>query len=314
MSDITTPRFRSRPFRDDKDFIRVRDLLVETFPITPRGFNWEVRRWDGWRYHHNSRQLDPDRVGQIRLWENDESRLVGVAHSEGPGDVHLETHPEFRHFIEEEMLAWAEENLASASTAGVRQLMAFAFEYDRCRRGILKKRNYEKLEDGGIFYFMRLGLNPIPKLSVPQGYILRSTRPNDRKDAVRIANLINAAFGRDKHVAEEFLVFTKHALCFRHELDLVAEAPDGSFACYVGLPFDEVNRYGIFEPVCTHPEHRQKGLAQALMYKALRRARDLGAKMVSTETGAAMKANRLYESISFTETYKLQIWRKTFAE
>ena len=158
---------------------------------------------------------------------------------------------------------------------------------------------------------MRFGLNAIPTPEIANGYTVRETRPGNTHDAQRIADLLNAAFKRDFHSAEEFLVFTEHARCFRHDLNLVAEAPDGSFACYTGLPYDEENRYGIFEPVCTHPDHLQKGLAKALMLEALRRLKALGAVAASTETGDAVAANRLYESIGFTEAYKLQIWRKT---
>ena len=39
----------ARLYQGDDDFWRVRQLLVDTYPITPTDFNWEVRRWDGSR-------------------------------------------------------------------------------------------------------------------------------------------------------------------------------------------------------------------------------------------------------------------------
>ena len=42
----------TRLYRDEKDFWRVRRLLIDTEGITPVGFNWEVRRWDGTRFHN----------------------------------------------------------------------------------------------------------------------------------------------------------------------------------------------------------------------------------------------------------------------
>ena len=93
---------------------------------------------------------------------------------------------------------------------------------------------------------------------------------------------------------------------------MVAEAPDGTFAAHVGVIYDEANRRALFEPVSTHPSHRRKGLAQALMFEGLHRAKALGAAEITVETGDAAPANALYNSIGFTEAYKGYAWRKEF--
>jgi GNAT superfamily N-acetyltransferase len=310
MTENAMPHIRSRPLRDDGDVRRVRDLLVETHLINPPALNWEVRRWDGWRFYNPTPEWNPTWESSVRLWETNNGRLVGAVNAEGSGDAHLQVHPHYRPFIEEEMLAWAEEHLARPVAGAGRQLTIGVYEYDRPRKLLLEKRGYEKSDAGGTFYLLRFGLQTMPEVRLADGYQLRETRPGSAEDAQRIADLLNAAFGRDFHNAEEYMVFASHAPCFRHDLDLVAEAPDGSFACYVGLPYDEQNRYAIFEPVCTHPDHLRKGLAQALMWEALRRAQALGALTASTETGRAPAANRLYESIGFTETYEMRVWRR----
>lgn len=303
------PHIRNRAIRGDVDSNRVRSLLVETHAISPPDFNWEVRRWDGWRFYNASPEWDPSWESQVQLWETSDGRLVGVVNPEGSGDAYLQVHPHYRHFIEEEMLTWAEEHLARPVADGRRELLVSAFEYDRPRKVLLTKRGYEKLDAGAIFYLLRFGLQPMPEVRLAKRYRLRETRPDSVEDAQLIADLLNAAFQRDFHSSEEYLVFTRHAPCFRHDLDLVAEAPDGTLASYVGLPYDEQNRYAIFEPVCTHPDHLRQGLAQALMREALRRAQGLGAVTASTATGRHAAANRLYESIGFTETYESRVWR-----
>jgi len=304
-------RIGSRPLRDDLDVRRIRDLLVETHPISPPGFNWEVRRWDGWRFYSNTPVWNSEWEDRVQLWETADGRLVGAVNPEGTGDAYLQVHPQYRHFIEEDMLAWAEEHLSRPASGGGRELLTIAFEYDRPRKLLLERRGYENRGIGGVFYLLRFGLQAMPEARLPAGYRLRATRPGDFDDAQRLADLLNAAFGRDIHNPEEYLAFAEHAPCFEQDLDLIAEAPDGSFASYVGLPYDQQNRYAIFEPVCTHPDHLQKGLARALMWEALRRARALGALSASTETGTAEAANRLYESIGFTETYEIGVWRKS---
>ena len=94
--------------------------------------------------------------------------------------------------------------------------------------------------------------------------------------------------------------------------NLVAEAGDGSFAAYGGLTFDEANRRGIVEPVCTHPAHRRRGLAKALIRERLRRLQHLGVTNVYVDTGDMVPANRLYESVGFTEAYPSYAWRKSW--
>lgn len=293
----------------DDDFRRVRRLLVETHAITPVGFNWEVRRWDGWRFYSSNPEWDPKRERTIRLWETEKGRLVGVVHPEGSGDAHIQIDPDYR-FIEEEIIVWAEQNLAVPSENNRRRLCICVYEYDSQRSDLLEKRGY--VRTGNVEVTRRLCFNnsPIPKSKLAEGYTLRPTRPNDTSDCQRIADLLNAAFNRNFHVADEFRSFAKHASCFRNDSDLVAVAPDGTFAAYVGTPYDDFNTCGIFEPVCTHPDHQRKGLARSLMLEALQRLKDIGASEVLVGTGEKMAANLLYESVGFTGVYRATQWSK----
>ena len=122
MAPGSAERIIARPFQDDEDFWRVRNLLIETYPITPVDFNWEIRRWDGQRYH-----LEDSTLGlggrweqTVCLWETEDGRLVGAVHPEGEDDAWLELHPDYRH-LEEEMIAWAEEHLATPIDDGQRR-------------------------------------------------------------------------------------------------------------------------------------------------------------------------------------------------
>ena len=158
---------------------------------------------------------------------------------------------------------------------------------------------------------LRFGSRPLPEPEIADGYELRATRPAE-VDYQRVADIINAGFGRDSHSSAEVKAFMTGSPSFRHDLDLVAEAGDGSFAAYVGLTLDDVNQRGIVEPVCTHPKHLRLGLARALIQEGLRRLRDLGVTDVYVDTGDMVPANRLYESVGFTETYTSYAWRKVW--
>ncbi len=292
----------SRPYQED--FWRVRNLLIETYPLTPAGLNWDIRHWDGWHTHRENPPQELEK--RIRLWETDAGRLVGVVNPEGKGDAHFQIHPDYRHLIEEDMLAWAEENL-SIDEGNQRRLDIFVFEYDMPRLRLVEKRGYEKMPWWGVTYRMRFGQKPLPTPVLAEGYVLRSTTDDDHQ---HVADVLNAGFNRTLHTAAEFKNFTLNSPSYRHALNLVAAAPDGVFAALVGITYDDVNRRGIFEPVCTHPDHRRKRLAQTLMIEGLHRLKALGAETVYVETGDMEAANALYESVGFTEVYRGYYWRK----
>lgn len=308
-----TQHLNTRPAVGDQDFWRVRSLLIETYPITPLGFNWEIRRWEGQRFYDAEPDWESRLSGRVQLWETGAGQLVGVVNPEGGnGEAHLQVHPAFRQ-LEAEMVAWAEENLAVVTgDEGQRQLDLFVYEYDETRQRLLTRLGYRKMPFGGIARRLQFGDHPPALPVVAPGYTVRSTHPDDLADCQRIADLLNAAFKRDFHNALEYQNFTRLAPSFRCQLDLVAVAPDDTFATYVGIPYDEINRRGIFEPVCTHPDHRRRGLARALMLKGLHRLRVLGATTVTVETGDMIPANRLYDSMGFTEVCKGYVWRKVY--
>jgi ribosomal protein S18 acetylase RimI-like enzyme len=91
---------------------------------------------------------------------------------------------------------------------------------------------------------------------------------------------------------------------YRSDLDFVIEGPDGSLAAAANGWFDEENRVGEFEPVGTHPAHRQLGLGRALMLFGLQRFREAGASeaIVGCRGDADYPVPKLlYESVGFRE-------------
>ncbi len=301
----------SRPFQTEDDFWRIRSLAVETYAITGPGWNWDIRRWDGSRFYSANPVLPSQWNQTIRLWETSDGRLAGAANSDGPGLFYLQIHPDYRNQIEEEMIAWAEEALSAPMPGSTRcQVHIEAFEYDWPRQRLLEKRGFEKTGEWGVFRKMHLTNRPLPEVKMAAGYLLRTIRAADWEDCQRLADLLNAAFNRNFHNPGEFHNFARLAPSIRPELHFVAEAPDGSFAAHVAVIYDEINRRGLFEPVCTHPAHRRKGLAHSLMLEGLHRMKTLGAREATVETGDMGPANSLYDSVGFSEVYQNFVWQK----
>jgi len=301
-----------RAYGSEEDFWRVRRLLLETYPISPAEFNWEVRRWDGARFHNADAAFDPWWEGRVRLWETGGGRLVGAVHPDGPGELALQVHPDYRH-LEPEMVAWAEEHLFKASPDGARHgLSCFVYEYDPWRQRLLQDRGWVRTEEWGLFRRLRFGRKAIPLVRMPAGYTLRSARADDPAEHEAFAALLNAAFGRTFHNAEQNRLFRAAAPSYRADLDLFAVAADGALAANVGVIYVPEWRAGLFEPVCTHPGHRQKGLARMLMWEGMHRLRALGATEVTVATGDMAPANALYDSVGFPEVYRGYTWHKVW--
>jgi predicted N-acetyltransferase YhbS len=290
----------------EEEWWAVRDFLVETFSIAPPGHVWETRRWDGHRFHR-AEPWDPPWAHRTRLWR-EHGRIIGVAHQEGSRDLAIQIHPD-RRYLEPEMVAWAEEVLAADVPEG-RVLEVSVFDYDLVRRRVLRDRGFEETDDGDVIRRMRLGDADYPAQELGGGYRIRTGRAGDHADAKAFAELLNASFGRTFHQEAEVLAFRAGSPSYREDLDLMAEAPDGSLAASVGVTIDEVNRAGTFEPVLTHPDHRRRGLALGLMSEGLHRMKAAGAETAWVGTGLKLAANALYDSVGFTELYTGRIWRK----
>lgn len=310
MVEATDRHVSARALATEEDYWRVYQLLLASVRTAPLGFNWDMRRWEGHRFYDERPSGSPDWADKSRLWETAPGQLVGLAHPSGRDLAYLEIHPDYRH-LEPEMLDWAEEHLRGPAKDGVgAQLHIFAYAYDHQRQDLLAARGYAQMPYGGVIRQMRFEERPLPTPTLAAGYTLRTTHPEELDDCQKIADLLNAAFGRTFHNAAEYQWFTRKAPSFRQYLDLVAVAPNGSFASYVGIPYDDVNGRGVFEPVCTHPDHRQRGLGKALMQEGLRRLQLMGAVDVTVETGDAIPANALYGSLGFAVTEKGHYWRR----
>jgi mycothiol synthase len=131
------------------------------------------------------------------------------------------------------------------------------------------------------------------------------------EDLEQRAAVANSAFGSNWHRVETVRVLQR-APTYRQDLDLVVVAPEGTFAAYCVVWFGEANRLGWFEPVGTHPAHRRRGLAKAMMCEGLRRLRALGATVACVGCGTDEAANRLYESAGFSDFERDYHWRKEF--
>lgn len=308
----TSLTIHNRPHQGDRDFMAVRQFLMDTYGLFQSEMNWELRRWEGWYYHVLEADLHGERPWEkvVRLWETSDGRLVGVVIPEDPGDIHLQVHPDFRR-LEPEMLAWAEAQLAIPTVEGQHGLTVWALDSDESRTTLLAQRGYQRRHTWT--QRRRPVADAVPDITCADDYSIRSLRPDERADARRWLACTSAVFGHSEMVPEMWVTFEKYAPSYNPDLQIVAVAPDGSFAAVAGLTVDRQNRTAVFEPVGTHPDHRRKGLARAVMAEGLQRLQRLGsADVVFVATGNDNSANRLYAGMGLIAYSSVSGWEKVF--
>ncbi len=292
----------SRPYRDEGDYARMRALLVDLYRLAGPAVYCTVGDLDWWRATDD----DPAAVARTRLWTDDTGAVVGLAWPGGE-QVDLIAHPRHR-ALEGAMLAWAERRRLDGAASPV-ALTAWAFDgSDTGRQALLRDRGYARA-DYALNYRDRSLDGPPPEPRLPPGYTLRHVRGEE--DIERRVAVHRDAFAPSRMTAAKHRAVLR-APTYRPDLDLVAVAPDRTFAAFCIVWFDEANRIGVFEPVGCHSAHRRRGLARALLDEGLRRLQRLGARAAYVNShGAEAAANALYESAGFRLVARNCAWRKT---
>ena len=151
--------------------------------------------------------------------------------------------------------------------------------------------------DGDWFeHQVRSLADPIESPELPGGYRLRQVE--GKADLERRVEVHRAAFHPSKVTVPGY----RHLRTlppYREQLDLVVEAPDGSFAAYALVWLDEENGVGELEPVGAHPEHQRLGLGKAVCLEACRRLRETGADTAIVYSLHGYHAGKLYGSAGF---------------
>ena len=69
----------------DEDFLKIRNLLIESYTIKKSLFNWGVARWDIVRYRVQAENFvsgNKNFLQKHRLWETEAGKLVGATLTE----------------------------------------------------------------------------------------------------------------------------------------------------------------------------------------------------------------------------------------
>lgn len=302
-----------RKYQTESDGEKIRQFLREVFLANDRReVSWPLYRWDYWRWHVNENIFKFDLSAAVFLWETPEGRLAAVLNPDGAGEAFLQINPAFHTAeLEVDMLSAAETQFATTQANGSQRLVVWAHGGDWVRQDVLKRRGYSKSKWLPECQRRRDMDQPIPDFKPAEGYTIRALGDVDEHPARSWVSW--KAFHPDepdeKYEGWDWYANVQRAPLYRRDLDLVAVAPNGEFAAFCTLWFDDVTRTAAFEPVGTHPDHQRKGLGKALMAEGLRRVRDLGATLC-TVGSYSEAAGALYASLGFSEYDLSEPWVK----
>ncbi len=269
-------------------------------------------RTDNWHYWHVGElmfaffivdcHLNPQE--HIRLWHDDEGKLVGYAILGEDPSVDWQVLPEYEWSgIESEAMAWAETRLTELRRREAERwssnLVSGARQDNAKRIAFLEQQGFRRGEYAEVNMLRSLD-EPIPEAVVPAGYQVRAVA-----EAGEIPN--RAAAQREVwlpwtvgKVGDDDYARLMLLPGYHRDIDVVAVTPEGVIAAYVNGWIDPVNRIGDFGPVGARPAYRRQGLTRAVLIECLRRMKAHGMDRVCVSTGVSnMPARRLYESVGF---------------
>lgn len=291
-----------RPYQNTAwDFWKVRALLTESFATLGHANGWSFCRFENWQHRILAERARQDPLCHSRhahLWIEEEE-VMGVCLSEEGEDVHVVVHPDARG-LQADIYSWVE---SQRRPLPIRTLVERG---DEERQFLLSGRGYRKL--GEAEYLRMYHLNQLDlHRRCPEGHSV-SAFSEDGLEVAR-ADLIGRAFGSVMPVSTYRA--TRQAPSYSPDLDLVVLSPEGHPVSFGICWLDPSNHVAEIEPLGTHPDFRQRGLARALVTEAFRRLQGLGFDRVLISSGAEPAvSNRLYESLGPASLLRYSTWVK----
>jgi len=302
-----------RRYLYDDDYWRIRRFLRETLILNDRRqINWDVARFDYWRWHGILNMGDGTLEDDVFIWETDRGEIAAVLNREAPGSVFLQLHPDHcSDDLRVEMIRIAEAHLTAPNDAGRRELHIWAGEEDHGLQQLLQEAGFRR--DERRFpesqRICRLDGELIRRELAP-GYRVRPLGDvEEHRERCLLSWRVFHPNNPEPPGDLDWYHNIQRGPLYRRDLDLVAVAPDGHLAAFATIWFDDVTRTGLFEPVGTDQAHQRKGLGAAVLSEGLRRLKELGADMAYVGSYTE-PAHALYASVGFEAYRRLEPWTR----
>ncbi len=304
---------RIRDFHWYDDTGSVMEFLAEVCQMTQSLRSWIPSRFENRKFGPCGPEYRDEEDSFVKIWEEVDdtgnAKIVAISIITDSPDSFFSIHPDYHYLTREIIQDLEKRRVAKPLTDDRGNRIAFFVETtDTEQVELLKDLGYNDL---GLVEHNRirpLDL-PTPDYELPEGYSIRHvTLPEDFEKYRAVQGSVFSHCGT--YMTEKLVVKFSQASFWHEGLDLVAVAPDGSFAAFTTVRLDPSSGITEFEPVGTHPDHRNLGLARAVIIEGLKRLQNYSPSMICIP-GAATNdgATRLYDSLGFTRI-DVHAWRR----
>ena len=307
MNPITT-----KPFQLLTDVNRIWDFMVDIYdPDRSNGVGAPF-----FEYALTSSWLDKNYLYMNRMWLDGEKIVAFAFYEEPCTDVYVNLRPGYE-FLADEIVEYGETQMPRFGGE-----KAFVLASGQAALiDAVKRRGGYALECEDVEYDFDFAARDLNRL-LPEGF--HFVGPGDC-DPVKLTRCFWKGFGHAERapfenwtdrvegpewnaqrsyygVLGECVAPPPHST-YEHNVTIADAA--GEYACFSGMWWVAENRLAYMEPLCTIPEYRRLGLAEAALSEHVRRLRPLGARVM---TGGG---DPFYWKIGFDRVVRWQHWKKT---
>ena len=278
------------------DYEAVCRFLIELNECDRTHINWNWARFE-WMAEHP--EFDHSLISSIGLWIEGGNKVVGAAiYDMYFGEAFCGVLPEYN-ALYPEILEYAWRELKDEAGLGIA-----ICDDDPKRIQTALACDFVQADQSETVMTIRLE-QPFP-VKLPDG--LRFSELDPVRDAYAASWLFWQGFdhGSDRAEFERTeQIIPRIRPHFNLDLSVAAVNPDGEPVSLCCLWYHPDTDYAYVEPVCTVPSYRGKGVAKAVIYEALNRAKALGAKQAYVLSDMAF-----YEKLGFvTERHYSFYWK-----
>lgn len=304
---------RMRNYQWMRDFETARKFLADIFNIRKAYTNWIPSQLENLKFGPGGTKYLDEEDEYLKIWEVFEEaqqiapRIVAVSYTKPSGGCWLSIHPGHMS-VAREIVLWMQSRVKEMKRdEGEEVNMNFVVdEDDEEFIHLLSDMGFQKGEIEGDKQVRPID-SPVPAYSLPEGYTIRNAVIE--KDFRKYREVQMAVFPHIVSMSRELLQLYSTASFYHEDLDIVAVDPDGEFAAFCTARIDPLSKIAELEPVGTHPDHRKRGLAKAVICESLKRLEKYKPSAVVI-LGAAPTdgARRLYESMGFVNEGARHHW------
>lgn len=252
---------------EPSDYERVFDFLLKLNESDREHINWNWARFE-WMYEHP--MFDKTFLSHIGLWIND-NKVIGCAiYDMYLGEASILVLPEYHHLYKEIL------DFAYQSIKDDEGLKIAINDDNKLEIEIAEDSFYQKIEQSETIMSIDLAKPFEVHLKDNMSFVYL----DPIKDYDELCYLFWQGFdhGNDKEECKkENSVQSNPRPHFNPYLSVTVKNED-KYVGHCSIWYSDKTDCAYIEPVCVIPEYRNKGIAKMMIYEALNRVRELGAK------------------------------------